>query len=118
MEKGTFRRRLSELRANRQLTQAQLAEKAGLLPAAISHFETGFRFPTAATLAKLADALGVTIDYLLGRDQEVQPAGARYKAIFRKVGKLSDEALDELEMFSDLLEKRDGKRRGEQQNSD
>ena len=35
--------------------------------ASISHFETGQRTPTIETLIKLADALNVTVDALLGR---------------------------------------------------
>ena len=33
----------------------------------VSHFETGHRFPNAESLRRLADALGVSADYLLGR---------------------------------------------------
>lgn len=47
------------------MTQADLAEKTGLKPAAINHFERGRREPSLKNLIKLADALGVTIDDLV-----------------------------------------------------
>ena len=58
------------LRAARQLrafSQSELADKAGLQPSAVSHFETGRRAPSFDNLKALSDALQVTTDYLLGR---------------------------------------------------
>lgn len=43
-----------------------LAEKAGIAPAYLSQVETGKRDGTVATVKKLADALGVTLDDLVG----------------------------------------------------
>lgn len=62
-----FPERLRTAREYRGLNQAELATKAGLQPSAISHFETGTRKPSFDNLHLLADALDVTIDYLLGR---------------------------------------------------
>lgn len=58
---------LRKFREMRGLTQAQMGSKAGLAAASISHFETGQRTPSLATLVKLADSLTVTVDALLGR---------------------------------------------------
>ena len=58
---------LRALRELRRLTQAQLGARAGMAPASISHFETGQRTPSLDSLVKLAEALGVSIDTLLGR---------------------------------------------------
>jgi transcriptional regulator with XRE-family HTH domain len=104
-KKPQFRDRLAQVRAKRELTQAALAEKAGLTAAAISHFETGFRFPTAQTLTKLADALGVSVDFLLGRDSD-QGAATRYEALFRNLEELSDDALEQIEDMAELLRSR------------
>lgn len=62
-----FPRRLREVREHRELTQGELATRARLQPSAISHFETGTRKPSFDNLRRLADALDVTIDFLLGR---------------------------------------------------
>ena len=45
--------------------KANLADKTGLKPSAISHFERGRRLPSLKNLVKLADALGVTLDELV-----------------------------------------------------
>jgi len=48
-----------------KLTQQELAEALGLTPQHISAIEKGKRAPSLPSLAKLAEELGVTIDYLL-----------------------------------------------------
>ncbi len=65
-----FGERLRKVRESKGLNQAQLAEKSGLQPSAVSHFELGRRSPSFDNLKRLADALSVTIDYLLGRQHE------------------------------------------------
>ena len=55
----------------RELTQAQLAEKAGIPAGTISHFENEVRKPSFDNLVKLAEALAVTTDFLLGRETEL-----------------------------------------------
>jgi transcriptional regulator with XRE-family HTH domain len=64
---GILRANLRKLRERRELTQAELGKRAGLQPASVSHFETGQRVPSLETLVRLADALEVTVDVLLGR---------------------------------------------------
>jgi len=64
---STFGANLQSLRELRGLTQAELGKRAGLAAASISHFETGQRMPSLESLVKLADALGVSVDVLLGR---------------------------------------------------
>jgi transcriptional regulator with XRE-family HTH domain len=72
-----FPERLRLARAQRELSQEGLAKRANLQPSAISHFETGTRKPSFDNLRRLADALEVTTDYLLGRVNEMQEtAGA------------------------------------------
>ena len=53
-----FGARLRELRRKRKLTQAQVAERSGLLQHHISELENGVRMPSLVTLLKLAAALG------------------------------------------------------------
>src|SRR5437763_12109416 len=62
---GSFAGRLRELREGIGLTQAQLAERAGLHISAITRFEQGLREPSLATAAELATALNVKVDDLL-----------------------------------------------------
>jgi transcriptional regulator with XRE-family HTH domain len=62
-----FREQLRFYRDRRRLTQTELGNRSGIAPAAISHFETGQRVPSLESLVKLADALDVPVDALLGR---------------------------------------------------
>ena len=84
-------------------TQAALAARAGLAPAAVSHFETGARHPSAANLERLADALAVSVDYLLDRDVGQQTERPQFQAVFRHMAEMSDEALSDLQEFSERL---------------
>ena len=65
-----FAERLKAARALRGWTQAELAERAGLPPTSIAHFESGSRKPSFDTLRRLAAALDVSTDYLLGRTDD------------------------------------------------
>ena len=64
MEK--FFERLKELRIERGITQAQLAQETGLTISAISKWEQGSRVPSAQVIITLAKYYGVSSDYLLG----------------------------------------------------
>lgn len=72
-----FSRRLRDARERRGLSQGDLAGLAGLQAAAVSHFETGTRKPSFDNLRRLADALEISTDFLLGRaDSDQALAGA------------------------------------------
>ena len=60
-----FAERLAYLRAERMLTQQQLAEKAGVATATVGRSEAGGYIPHCATLQKLATALGVPLRELI-----------------------------------------------------
>ena len=52
-------------RKKRKLTQKELAEKVGTTNIKISRFENGQDMPKADLLKRLAEELGVSMDYLL-----------------------------------------------------
>lgn len=60
-------KRLSELRKEKGMTQEELAKALNITRSALSLYEIGKRDPDSATLKKIADFFGVSIDYLLGR---------------------------------------------------
>ncbi len=82
-----FPDRLKKIRKSKGLSQSGLAKKTGLMPAAISHFETGERRPSLDNLIKLVDALSVSSDYLLGRD--IARASSATGKLLRDFEKLS-----------------------------
>jgi len=75
-----FKLRLTKSRDARGLNKSQLAKLSGLSTRAIFNLESGKRKPGYYTLIKLADTLGVTCDYLMGRD-----AGKPITPILRKL---------------------------------
>jgi len=67
------RRRLRELRGERGLTLAQVAERANLDVSTLSRLEAGKRRLTLEHLPGLAGALGVSIDELIGAPPAFDP---------------------------------------------
>jgi transcriptional regulator with XRE-family HTH domain len=61
-------RRLRRFRQDRSLTQAEVAEAAGIEPDTVGRLERGLRLPSLAVLAKLAETLGVAPVDLLADD--------------------------------------------------
>ena len=55
-------------RQQRQLSQATLAEKAGISITFLSNIERGIKFPTSDTLSALANGLGVEVFELFRHD--------------------------------------------------
>ena len=62
--------RIKNIRKKRNLNQDQLAELASLNRVTIAKYESGRVEPGAQALARIADALEVTTDALLGRSEE------------------------------------------------
>ena len=60
--------RVARLRDERGLTQEQLAERVGLSANHIAKVERAFKRSTIATLAKIAENLGVTLAALVSED--------------------------------------------------
>jgi transcriptional regulator with XRE-family HTH domain len=58
--------RIKQLRKKRKMSQAALAEAAGISRTYLARLETFRHDPTLSTLEKLAKALGVPIARLLG----------------------------------------------------
>ena len=61
-------KRISDLRKEKKITQAKLAQIIGIGRSTLAMYETGGSEPDFATASKLADYFGVSVDYLLGRD--------------------------------------------------
>lgn len=85
--------RISELLVKKGIKQKELADKAGVTQAAMSHYINGTRIPRASTLKKIAEALNTTTEYLLdgkaaGSDREIEYAT---KLIARNVQQMSHE---------------------------
>ncbi|MDE0678800.1 MAG: helix-turn-helix transcriptional regulator [Gammaproteobacteria bacterium] len=106
-----FAGRLRNARAARHLSQSDLAKRAKLQASAVSHFETGTRKPSFDNLKRLADALRVTTDYLLGRTDLMEASTATADQLHRHYSGLSAEYQEVAEDFIEMLAEKAEKQR-------
>lgn len=59
---------IKELREERKISQAELADNLGIDKSTIAKYETNEREPKVYILCKIADFFAVTLDYLAGRE--------------------------------------------------
>ena len=92
--------RIIELREEREWNQARLARESKITAAALSQIEKGGRMPTLSVTAKLADALNVSIDDLVGRAQSTPTATVAelrtMKSNYKWFGSLSEPVQERL----------------------
>lgn len=62
----TIGRRIKEARTSINISQLELGKRLGVSQSMIAQYENNLRNPKLETLQKIADALGCTVDYLLG----------------------------------------------------
>ena len=66
-------RRIRDLREDQDMKQEDIAKLLNCTQACYSNYENGKRDIPSETLSKLADILGVSTDYLLGRTPVKEP---------------------------------------------
>lgn len=59
--------RIRNERRSKGITQQQFGDSIGISASFVGHIERGSRIASIETLVSIADCLGVSIDYLLGR---------------------------------------------------
>ena len=65
--------RLKNLIEELDIKQNELAQKAGITEATISNYINAKQLPKLGVVEKLADVLGVSVDYLLGKSDVKNP---------------------------------------------
>ncbi|AVV51410.1 helix-turn-helix domain-containing protein [Leptospira santarosai] len=102
-----FPAQLKELRIQKGFSQENLAKIVGLHKNHIGRYERGDSQPTADKIRKLADALGVSGDVLLGnttQDQaKIQIGDRDLLNLFSEVDKLSTEDKEKVSDFLDAF---------------
>ena len=71
---NTFGERLKQLRKERKLTQTQLAEALGTTQSTIYKMEHDLLNASLNQAHDISKALGVSLDYLVGKEIKVEPA--------------------------------------------
>lgn len=65
MENKSMGEIISTLRREKSMTQKQIADQLGITDKAVSKWERDIAFPDTATIPKLAEILGVSVEELL-----------------------------------------------------
>lgn len=66
IDTSIFSQRILEVRKKTNLSQRELGDAAAVSAQAVSAYERGLQLPTLSAAADIAQALGVSLDYLVG----------------------------------------------------
>jgi transcriptional regulator with XRE-family HTH domain len=104
-EAGGFAERLRALRRQKNLSQSDLGQLVDLHFTHVSRYERGLSRPTADTLKRLADALGVSGDYLLeGATDEAAKARFEDRELLRRFQEVQELPDRDKEIVKELLD--------------
>lgn len=105
--KKVISERITVAREKAGLTQLQLSTKAEITPAAMSQIENQLRIPSTPVLRRIAQALNVSVDYLLGRkdstDLEDVVSDDKLASFFRNFNKLSNKDKEFIERHVEIM---------------
>jgi len=97
--------RLKTLRKQKDLSQQELAERAGVHYTHIGRYERGQSKPTTETLRGLAEALGVSLDYLVdGATDDVARATFEDRDLLRQFQELQTLDEDDKRIIKTLID--------------
>lgn len=72
MSSATLGKRIKKFRSGLNISQDQLAKKANIPFSTLVKVEAGYTAnPSMGTLIKIADAFGIALDELIGRDRNI-----------------------------------------------
>lgn len=69
----TIGKRLREARLKKGITQAEVAKRLGVTRSVIARYEKEINDPPSENISRLAEILGVSADWLLGRTDDPSP---------------------------------------------
>ena len=109
---GSLTGRIRQKMDERQINQSQLAKNAGITPAALSQILSEDRTPSSEVLVKLAKALGVSVDYLVGQSDDVNLSdllqNEAVQVFFRDFSSLSENDKKTIELMIETLRRKGG----------
>lgn len=109
-----FKDRFKQLRKEKELTQQEIADAVDVSFTLVSAWERGERLPSVGKLEQLADFFGVSVDYLLCREEQRHTAEAdvidsliaaepAYKKLIAAVLTVRPEKIDQVCQMIDVL---------------
>ena len=97
----TFGEKILQLRKSVKMSQSELAKRVGTSGPIIGRYERNEIKPSIEMAAKIADVLGVTIDYLVGRSESMV-ADRKTLSRIEEIEKLATEDKDKIYYFIDM----------------
>lgn len=91
-----FNIRLGEILTERNLKQADLCRMTGISTALMSKYMTGKASPSLDNAQSIAVALGITLDYLVGRDNKDRSLSKKHTALLGMFDRLNDDGQNTL----------------------
>ena len=98
----TISERIRLTRQQKGISQGELADKAGINSKSLSRYELGTSIPPANALKTIADALGVSADYLLS-DKEVNIKDKNLLKKFEVVQNMPEDEKKLVNYFLDMV---------------
>lgn len=83
MEDHVFADRLVQARDAKKMTMRSLSQAAGVSPQSMSQYAKGDAMPPLRSAIKIAEALGVSLDWLCGMQEETQGPVQTYGEVAR-----------------------------------
>jgi len=96
----TISDRIRLIRQQKKISQNELAKTSGINVKSLSRYELGSSIPPANALKAIADALGVSDDYLLSDDN----TQIKDKELFKKFEAIQDMGGDTKKMIVNFLD--------------
>lgn len=92
--------RIRAIMDKRKMKQKDLAEKSGISRQSIGYYADGSNIPNAEVLAKIAKALDVSADYLLGLSDDESPKSGNISKGFVAFPETCEDAIDLISQLS------------------
>jgi len=104
IEINAIAQRLKQLRMQTGLSQKEFAEKVKIAYAQYNRYERGDNTPNAESLSKLADALNVSVDYILeGEEKNAAMANFEDKALLQLFNDVENLKKEDKEFIKQVL---------------
>ena len=104
-KQDSFPERLKLLRMQKGLSQKKLAEIANINRVQYNRYERGETMPSTETISKIADVLGVSVDYLLeGKTQDAAIANLEDKDLLKMFEELEKLPTKDKEIAKEMLD--------------
>ncbi len=109
-EKNFFSRQLKKIIFEKNITQKDVAKKLGVAQAMISQWLAGDKNPTLNTLTRIADVLGVSVNYFIeesfSSNENESFSEIKYKLdLINEKNKVLEEKIKNLERENSLIKK-------------